>query len=552
MNSIETSQQSSPSSQHSLRFENELMLEATQFAKLKNHDVVTPVHLAIILFSGNGPAIRICKKHRVPVSKVLAQLTQLLNRQPTSPQKLKRILPDKALKCVLVVAKNEKNRQSHPYVTEDHLLVGISENRAIADALARAGFKRDYIREEFKNSKRKFSGDSNVFNAMASEYTIASLIAPYKPRSTEIVRTRNPTETLPKEAQLKKPQKESVPNFVDTPNSKLVQTSARYFSVGVGNEKMNATKLDKGKISEIIPSSRTRLLRLAETMKKRVPDQEEAVNAVASYLLRSKANLSNHSQVAGSFLMLGPIGMSEIFGKALAHELYGSEDRIIEIDLSEYQEKDSLYRLIGSSVADHEEDGILTDALLTQPASVVIFHEVDKAHSKVINLVFKILSEGKIIDGRNNVVDCSNIIALVSISVVIKGDTLDSRIRDRLLTDARKRINSKLLKMLKVINCNPLSRRHFESLARDMLKKYTKPLEKRKITVELTDEALSFIMKLCYDGFYGIQKLSQFMEENVLTELSRHIVKGDLIDNCNVFIIIEDEKIKCKINPYCN
>jgi len=301
-------------------------------------------------------------------------------------------------------------------------------------------------------------------------------------------------------------------------------------------------------VSRLSQTERERLLNLNERLHRRIVGQEDAVNAVADAVLRSRAGLGRPNQPTGSFLFLGPTGVGKTeLAKALAEELFDDEKEIIRLDMSEYMEPHSVARLIGSppGYVGHEEGGQLTEAVRRHPYSVVLFDEVEKAHSQIWNVLLQVLDDGRLTDGQGKVVDFTNTVIIMTSNLgaehLLKAIGPDGRFvdvdaaRERLLNDVKKFFRPEFLNRLDdIVVFNPLTRDDLIQIVQLQLRNVTKRLEDRNIVLEVTPEAVALIMREAYDPSYGARPLKRWLERNVVTELSKLIISGKLGNNTRV------------------
>ncbi|CAL0330600.1 unnamed protein product [Lupinus luteus] len=264
-------------------------------------------------------------------------------------------------------------------------------------------------------------------------------------------------------------------------------------------------------VTRLGQNDKERLIGLADRLHTRVVGQDQAVNAVAEAVLRSRAGLGRPQQPTGSFLFLGPTGVGKTeLAKALAEQLFDDENQLVRVDMSEYMEQHSVSRLIGAppGYVGHEEGGQLTEAVRRRPYSVVLFDEVEKAHTSVFNTLLQVLDDGRLTDGQGRTVDFRN-------TVIIMTSNLGA---EHLLTG--------------------LSGKCSMQVARDkvMQEDVANRLAERGIALAVTDAALDYILAESYDPVYGARPIRRWLERKVVTELSRMLVKEEIDENSTVYI----------------
>jgi len=311
--------------------------------------------------------------------------------------------------------------------------------------------------------------------------------------------------------------------------------------------------------SKLNQSEREKLLHLGDILKKRVIGQDEAVEAVAEAVLRSRAGLSRPNQPTGSFLFLGSTGVGKTeLAKALAFELFDDDKHMVRIDMSEYMEAHSVSRLIGSppGYVGYDVGGFLTEAVRRRPYNVVLLDEVEKAHQRVMNVLLQVLDEGRLTDGQGRTVDFSNTVIILtsnlgsefllkkSTSVLSGGDdstkesvTLDEKTREKVMDAVRSHFRPEFLNRLDdIVIFQPLSSQNLYGIARNMINSITERLRERDIDVDMEQSALDVILKEAYDPAYGARPLRRYLERNIMTDLSKMIISGELPDHSIVHI----------------
>ncbi|CAI5929116.1 unnamed protein product [Closterium sp. NIES-64] len=300
-------------------------------------------------------------------------------------------------------------------------------------------------------------------------------------------------------------------------------------------------------VTRLGQNDRERLLHLAQRLHERVVGQDEAVQAVAEAVLRSRAGLSRPGQPTGSFLFLGPTGVGKTeLAKALAEQLFDDENQLVRIDMSEYMEQHSVARLIGAppGYVGHEEGGQLTEAVRRRPYSVVLFDEVEKAHTSVWNTLLQVLDDGRLTDGRGRTVDFSNTVIIMTSNLGaqhllagLSGEVGMDEAKKEVLAEVRKHFRPELLNRLdEMVVFEPLSLPELRKIARLQMRQVAARLADRGIALGVSDGALDVVLKEAYDPVYGARPLRRWLERKVVTQLSKMLVEGKIDDNCTVFI----------------
>ena len=311
-------------------------------------------------------------------------------------------------------------------------------------------------------------------------------------------------------------------------------------------------------VSRLVQGEREKLLRLPETLHKRVIGQEEAVTAVSDAIQRSRAGISDPNRPIGSFLFLGPTGVGKTeLAKTLASALFDDESNMVRIDMSEYMEKFAVSRLIGAppGYVGYEEGGQLTEAVRRRPYSVVLFDEVEKAHPDVFNILLQVLDDGRITDSQGRTVDFKNTIIILTSNLGSEhllsgidgeGNLLDSA-REAVSALLRRSFRPEFLNRLdEIVFYKPLSRRDIGSIIDLQIAALNRRLEHQQLTVVLTEEAKDFIVREAYDPAYGARPLRRYVQHTVETRLSRLLLAGSILPGQTVTVDAKDGEIVLK------
>lgn len=298
-------------------------------------------------------------------------------------------------------------------------------------------------------------------------------------------------------------------------------------------------------VSRMLQSEKQKLLSLETELHKRVVGQDEAIGAVSDAIRRSRAGLQDTKRPIGSFIFLGTTGVGKTeLAKALAEFLFNNENSMVRIDMSEYQERHTVSRLVGAppGYVGYEESGQLTEAVRRKPYSVVLLDEIEKAHPDVFNILLQVLDDGRLTDNKGRTVDFKNTIVIMTSNIgspIIQEnlDGVTNTNRDEVFERTREQVFSLLKKTIRpeflnrideVIMFRPLSMDEIRTVVRLQIDIVAKMLEKNEIRFTVTEEALSYIATLGFDPQFGARPIKRVIQKNLLNELSKMILEGSV------------------------
>lgn len=312
-------------------------------------------------------------------------------------------------------------------------------------------------------------------------------------------------------------------------------------------------------VNKMVQSEREKLLNLEEELHKRVAGQEEAIEAIADAIRRSRAGLSDAKRPIGSFIFLGTTGVGKTeLAKALAEFLFDDEQALVRIDMSEYQERHAVSRLIGAppGYVGYDEGGQLTEAVRRRPYSVVLLDEIEKAHPDVFNILLQVLDDGHLTDNKGRVVNFKNTIIIMTSNTgshIIQENFSKMTDEDKELVVAstkddvfellQKSIRPEFLNRIdEIIMFTPLSRSEIGDIVRMQFGRVQRQLAEQNIFLEASDEALDWLAQLGYDPVYGARPLKRVIQKRVLNELSKEILSGKVSRDAVVKLDVFDGK----------
>ena len=290
-----------------------------------------------------------------------------------------------------------------------------------------------------------------------------------------------------------------------------------------------------------------------DKLRERVVGQDEAIRVVADAVRRARAGLQDPNRPIGSFLFLGPTGVGKTeLCKALAEFLFDDEHAMIRVDMSEYMEKHSVARLIGAppGYVGYDEGGTLTEAVRRRPYQVILFDEVEKAHSDVFNILLQVLDDGRLTDGQGHTVDFRNtIIVLTSnlgseyLAALLEGQPAEAA-RDQVMEVVRRSFRPEFLNRLdEIILFNRLGRNEMKRIVDIQLKHLQKLLEDRKIVLKIDDTAKSWLANTGYDPVYGARPLKRVIQRHLQNPLATMLLSGAIKDGDTVEASVRDGQL---------
>ena len=287
-------------------------------------------------------------------------------------------------------------------------------------------------------------------------------------------------------------------------------------------------------VAKLMEGEKEKLLHMEERLSRRVVGQEEAIRAVSNALRRSRAGLSDPKRPIGSFIFLGPTGVGKTeLARALAEFMFDDENAMIRIDMSEYMEKHTVSRLIGAppGYVGYEEGGQLTEAVRRRPYSVVLFDEIEKAHTDVFNILLQILDDGRLTDGHGRTVDFRNTIIIMTSNLgshyIQQLISNEAEMRARVMEVLRSSFRPEFLNRVdEIIIFRPLTMEHIKQIVDIQIEYLRKRLAEKKLDIELTERAKELLAREGYDPIYGARPLKRTIQRLIQDPLATEILKG--------------------------
>lgn len=318
-------------------------------------------------------------------------------------------------------------------------------------------------------------------------------------------------------------------------------------------------------VTKLTKTESEKLKNLDLELKKRVIGQDDAVEALARAIKRARVGLQNENRPIGSFMFLGPTGVGKTeLTKALAENLFGNENQLIRLDMSEFMEAHSVSKLIGSppGYVGYDEGGQLTEQVRRKPYSIVLFDEIEKAHPDVFNMLLQILDDGRLTDSTGRTVSFKNTVIIMtsnagarnivehhSIGFMNKEDSKKDyeKTRDEVMAELKKIFRPEFLNRLDdIIVFKKLSNESIEKITKIMLDEFIKRLEKKNIKVDVSDDVIKYISKVGFDDTYGARPLRRAIQSKIEDKFAEEMLDGNIKEDSNVKIDLNDDKIIIK------
>ncbi|EUJ46713.1 ATP-dependent chaperone ClpB [Listeria riparia] len=304
-------------------------------------------------------------------------------------------------------------------------------------------------------------------------------------------------------------------------------------------------------VSKLVEGEREKLLKLAESLREKVIGQENAVELVSDAVIRARAGIKDPRRPIGSFIFLGPTGVGKTeLAKALAFNLFDSEDHMIRIDMSEYMEKHSVSRLVGAppGYVGYEEGGQLTEAVRRNPYSIILLDEIEKAHPDVFNILLQVLDDGRITDSQGRLIDFKNTVIIMTSNIgstMLLERTVDGEISEQLEEDVLEVLQASfkpefLNRVDDIILFKPLTLENIKGIVEKVVAELEVRLASQEIAITMTEDAKRYIAEEAYDPVYGARPLKRYITRQIETPLAREIVAGKIMPHSKVAITLQD------------
>ena len=313
-------------------------------------------------------------------------------------------------------------------------------------------------------------------------------------------------------------------------------------------------------VSRMLQSEREKLLKLEDELHNRVVGQQEAIEAVSDAIRRSRAGLQDHKKPIGSFIFLGTTGVGKTeLARALAEFLFNDENAMVRIDMSEYQERHTVSRLIGAppGYVGYEESGQLTESVRRKPYSVVLLDEIEKAHPDVFNILLQVLDEGRLTDNKGRTADFKNTIIIMTSNIgssLIQEsfEKMNESNHDEIVEKTQLEVSALLKKTIRpeflnrideIIMFKPLNYDEIRDVVKIQIRKVQETLSENGITLELSDKAVDWVAKAGFDPQYGARPLKRAIQRHILNRLSKEILAGNITRDSQIRVDVKDDEL---------
>jgi ATP-dependent Clp protease ATP-binding subunit ClpB len=308
-------------------------------------------------------------------------------------------------------------------------------------------------------------------------------------------------------------------------------------------------------VTKLMEGEREKLLKLGETLHHRVIGQDEAVQAVADAVIRARSGLKDPRRPIGSFIFLGPTGVGKTeLARTLAEALFDTEENMVRIDMSEYQEKHTVSRLLGAppGYVGYEEGGQLTEAVRRRPYCVILFDEIEKAHRDVFNVLLQIMEDGRLTDSQGHTVDFKNAVIIMTSNIgspyllegLNKKGEIEETVKEKVMQALRSQFRPEFLNRVdEIVLFKPLRLEEIKQIIDLLLQQIRERLKDRAIQLEITDETRTFVAQRAYDPVYGARPLKRFLQKEVETALGKKILAGEIPDQSTVTLGVSKDEL---------
>ena len=464
-----------------------------------------------------------------------------------------RFLPDKAIDLIDEAASRlrmqiDSKPQELDKIDRQRMQLGIEREALRKEKDAASQERLEIIEEELANLQEQSAQLTTRWEAeRAAIADVRDLMEKMEQLRTEIERAERAYD-LEKAAELRYGQMSQLETSLEAANARVnqLQSEGALLKEEVDADEIGAvvSKWTGIPVSKLMEGERAKLIKMDDALHTRVIGQDDAVRAVAAAVRRSRAGLQDPQRPVGSFIFLGPTGVGKTeLARALAAFLFDDEQNTVRIDMSEYQERHTVARLIGAppGYVGYDEGGQLTEAVRRRPYSVVLFDEIEKAHPEVFNVLLQLLDDGRLTDSQGRTVDFRNTIVIMTsnlgsqhiLEVAEVDAEVDARVREMLHAHFRPEF---LNRIDEIVIFHALRREELKAIVEIQLQRLRTLLEQRKISLELSDSAKELLVSQGYDPAYGARPLKRVIQHRIADPLSVKLLEGSVHDGEHLLI----------------
>ena len=470
-----------------------------------------------------------------------------------------RMLPDKAIDLIDEAASSirmQMDSKPEPLDKLERRTIQLKlEEQALVKESDEASRKRlEHLREELEETERKYAELNEVW------FTEKAALAGTQHIKTDLEQAKMDLEVARRAGDLARMSELQYGRIPDLEKQLELASKAETLVMTLLRNKVTDTEiaevLSKATgipVSRMMEGEREKLLRMEESLHERVIGQNEAVDAVANAIRRSRAGLSDPDRPIGSFLFLGPTGVGKTeLCKSLAKFLFDTESSLVRIDMSEFMEKHTVSRLVGAppGYVGYEEGGYLTEAIRRKPYSVILLDEVEKAHPDVFNILLQVLDDGRLTDGQGRTVDFRNTVIIMTSNLgsdIIQdkfGTVSYSEMKADVMEVVNKYFRPEFLNRIdETVVFHPLDAGHIKYIANIQIDSLRKRLAEKDYGLEVSDAALDLIAEEGFDPVFGARPLKRAIQQEIENPLSQRMLRGDLLPGMPIKVLCEDSKL---------
>jgi ATP-dependent Clp protease ATP-binding subunit ClpB len=479
-----------------------------------------------------------------------------------------RFLPDKAIDLVdeaCALIKTEMNSQPTELDEISHKIMQLEiEEQALSKETDKISLEHlDEIRKELSELRTKYGEMKAVWEQEKENIGKTSKLREELDRLTAEMERAESSYDLQKAAELKYGKIPAIRKQLQDAESGEQGDENRFLRSQVTEEEIAriVSRHTGIPVSKLAESERSKLLELDKILHKRVIGQDDAVKRVCDAILRSRAGIADPNKPIGSFLFMGPTGVGKTeLAKALAEALFDNEKAMVRIDMSEYMEKYSVSRLIGAppGYVGYDEGGQLTEAVRRKPYCVVLFDEIEKAHPDVFNILLQVLDDGRITDSQGRTVDFKNTIIILTSNlgsdIILENIKDDGTITDEALSQVqdllRRSFRPEFLNRLdETVVFKPLSKENVTGIARLIIADINKRLGDKRLSVNVSDDAITMLADRGYNPMYGARPLRRYIQKTLETDSAKLIIAENPEPDSVITVTTENGALKFGITP---